>query len=428
MATFRIHESNIDRLHKKMTRISNKCAKYGCDFHYEEIGEEFVEYENADHTKEIRRFIIVEAEGTAKVNGWQFAATIDHTDNGNIVRKMLDTVEIPERYYYCEPTCEHCNSKRHRKDTYIVYNADTEEFKQVGSSCLCDFTGGFDAEVAAAYIAMFDELIQCEAPGQGWGGCFYYELEELLKYAYYSVKYLGYNSSNCPRWVKSTRETSCNDYLYDNHRSRLFKADIEDVEKFRDKFNPNYNSDEAKTYIAEMLEYFRTNEESSDYMHNLKVLAHTKYIKSKETGYAVSMVATYNRHIDKVIEKIQRAAQRESEKVSEYVGKVGDRLTIMNPKSVEAITSWTTQYGVTTRFKIVDQNNNVFMWDSSTGIYDKPINSIKGTVKKQETFREVKQTWLTRCRIDYVEDMKESTEIDNFVEKAVEEFLNYCEA
>lgn len=428
MATFRIHESNIDRLHKKMTRISNKCAKYGCDFHYEEVGEEFVEYPVDEDTVELRRFIIVEAEGTAKVNGWQFAATIDHTEQGNIVRKMLDTVEIPERYYYCEPTCEHCNSKRHRKDTYIVYNEEKNEFKQVGSSCLCDFTGGFDAEVAAAYIAMFDELIQCEAPGQGWGGCFYYELEELLKYAYYSVKYLGYNSSNCPRWMKSTRETSCNDYLYDNSRHRLFKSEIEEVEKFRDKYHPDYNSDETKSYIAEMLDYFRNTEESSDYMHNLKVLANTRYIKSKETGYVVSMVATYNKYLGKIEERKQREAQHESEKASEYVGKVGDRLTITNPKSVEAITSWTTQYGVTTRFKIIDQNNNVFMWDSSTGIYDKPINFIKGTVKKQEEFRDVKQTWLTRCKIDYVEYKEESAESDNSAEKSIEEFLNYCEA
>ena len=95
MSTFRIHESNIDRLTKKLTRIRNKCHKYGCDFHYEEVGEEFVEYDCHDKIagtnvylnddkKEIRRFIIVEAEGTAKVNGWQFAATIDHTESGKI--------------------------------------------------------------------------------------------------------------------------------------------------------------------------------------------------------------------------------------------------------------------------------------------------------------------------------------------------------
>ena len=45
MAQYRIYEENIDRLEKKINRISNKCAKYGCAFHYERIGEEFEEFE-----------------------------------------------------------------------------------------------------------------------------------------------------------------------------------------------------------------------------------------------------------------------------------------------------------------------------------------------------------------------------------------------
>lgn len=38
---YAIYEGNIDRLEKKLKRISNKCKAYGCDFHYEQTGEEF---------------------------------------------------------------------------------------------------------------------------------------------------------------------------------------------------------------------------------------------------------------------------------------------------------------------------------------------------------------------------------------------------
>ena len=450
MATFRIHESNLERLQKKMTRISNKCAKYGCGFRYEEIGEEFREIEDNDGNTIVQKWILVDAEGTAVVNGWQFAATIDHTENGNIVRKMLDTVEIPERYYYCEPTCEHCKSKRHRKDTYIVYNEETKEFKQVGSSCLCDFTGGYSAELAASYIAMFDELIQGEAPGAGCNFEFYYNLEELLRYAYYSVKYLGYVSTSAYETsygsVRTTREDACCAYLYDNSPSRLWKRAREIVEGFRDKYHPNYTSEEATAYVAEALEYFRTNSESSDYMHNLKVLANTQYIKSKEAGYAVSMVATYNKHIGRIAEKKIRDEQNQKEAASSgFVGEVGKRIIISNIETIQAITSWGVSYGYnqyseTIRYKITDKLGNVYMWDSSTGIHldaqldgtYREVVSITGTIKKHDEFRGVKQTWLTRCKVAYSDPINEKEfhkkHDGSDVYTVVEEFLNYCNA
>lgn len=441
MAQFAIYEENLERLEKKMNRIRTKCAKYGCGFYYEKVGEEFRESKNEDGEKEIRKYIIVEAEGTAKVNGWQFAATIDHTEQGNIVRKMLDTVEIPERYYYCEPTCEHCNSKRHRKDTYIVYNEEKNEFKQVGSSCLCDFTGGFDAEVAASYIAMFDELIKGEAPVGGCDYTYYFNLKDLLSYAYYSVKHLGYVSTSATYYgpVRTTREDACDAYLYDNSPSRLLKRDKEIVEEFRDKYHPDYTSEEVTSYVAEALEYFRTNEETGDYMHNLKVLANTEYVKSKEAGYAVSMVITYNKHIGKIAEKKAREDKNAAEAArSGFVGEVGQRIVIDNIDTIEAITSWSTQYGLTTRYKISDASGNIYMWDSSTGIFldqhldgtFRDVVSITGTVKKHDEFRMVKQTWLTRCRIQYSDPIvrKNLDSADNdSVEKSVEDFLNYCD-
>lgn len=32
--TYKIFEGNLERLEKKLTRIANKCKKYGCDFRY----------------------------------------------------------------------------------------------------------------------------------------------------------------------------------------------------------------------------------------------------------------------------------------------------------------------------------------------------------------------------------------------------------
>ena len=39
--TYSILEANMERLEKKLTRIQNKCKKFGCSFTYEKVGEEF---------------------------------------------------------------------------------------------------------------------------------------------------------------------------------------------------------------------------------------------------------------------------------------------------------------------------------------------------------------------------------------------------
>lgn len=145
MQTYAIHEDNMPRLMKKMTRIQNKCKKYGCDFHFAEVGEEYRELKTEDGEKYTARFVLVEAEGKAVVNEWKFVASIQNTEKGNIINKATDEVEVPERYYTGAPVCEHCGNKRVR-NTFLVLNEETGEFKQVGRSCLCDYTHGMSAE------------------------------------------------------------------------------------------------------------------------------------------------------------------------------------------------------------------------------------------------------------------------------------------
>ena len=84
---YKIYEGNMERLEKKLKSIANKCTKYGNDFQYKRIGDEFIEREDENGNKYIVKYVIVEAEGTAIINNWQFVASIQHTDNGNIIKK-----------------------------------------------------------------------------------------------------------------------------------------------------------------------------------------------------------------------------------------------------------------------------------------------------------------------------------------------------
>ena len=161
MKTYAILEGNMERLAKKITRIQNKCRKYGCDFHFAEVGEEYRTMKDDLGQEYTVRYVLVEAEGVAEINGWKFIASVEHTPKGNIIRQACG-IEVPERYYTGEPVCEHCHSNRIRKDTFIVMNEETGEFKQVGRSCLADYTHGMSAEGVAQYVSAFDEIIAGE--------------------------------------------------------------------------------------------------------------------------------------------------------------------------------------------------------------------------------------------------------------------------
>jgi hypothetical protein len=132
MKQFAIYEGNMARLVKKINRIRNKCEKYGCDFHFAETGEEFRTITLEGSEKVVARFVLVEAEGVAVVNGWKFIASVEHSEKGNIIHKACD-IEVPERYYTSDPICEHCNSNRYRKDTFLVMNEETGELSRSAS-------------------------------------------------------------------------------------------------------------------------------------------------------------------------------------------------------------------------------------------------------------------------------------------------------
>lgn len=398
MRTYYIHESNLERLQKKINRIRTKCEKYGCDFHYAEIGEEFRVMNEGEENEHVERFVLVEAEGTAKVNGWRFAATIERTEHGNLINSVID-VEIPQRYFDCELECEHCHSRRHRANTYLIYNEETNEFKQVGSTCLCDFTGGLSAESAAAYIELFESMMEFEAPLPGAHMKEYFYVEDMLLYAVQFVKEIGYASSYETSYG-STKERVLQAYEYDHGHPTKYVREF--VEEYRAKYHPVYDSKENKDRVADIIFYFTNMDPDSSYLNNCHIIAQSTYVGYSSIGYLVSMVPTYMKAMELEMKKAEQKAQLEKEiKDSNFVGSVGDRLTIKGG-SIDAITSWENMYGVTIRYKITDESGNVYMWDSSTGIcIDREVDTITGTVKKHDEFRGVKQTWLTRCRVNY---------------------------
>lgn len=384
---FAIYEENIERIRKKMTKIRNKCAKYGCEFHYEEVGEEFREVEK-NGEKAILRYIIIEAEGEAIVNGWRFVASVEHTENGNIIKSCCG-IEVPERYYTSKPVCEHCHSNRYRKDTYIVMNEETGEFKQVGKSCLRDFTNGMSAEAVAMYAAAFDELIEGEANCGSGSWTAYLNTEEFAKYAAEAVLRFGYKKRE--DFVYSTAQRALDYYNTDRGFLRGRWADKAREEMEQVGFDAE--SEEAVDLAQKALEWVKGQEETSNYMHNLRTVSTLEYVQDRNAGILASLIQAYRRWR---AQEDAREAARKAAEASVWVGNIGDKITI-EVSEVTAVTGWETQWGYTRLYKIVDEAGNVYTWKTATTVKT-DTKKLTGTVKNHTEFRGVKQTEITRCK------------------------------
>lgn len=396
MQTYKIHESNLERLVKKLTRIQNKCRKYGCDFHFAEVGEEFETVKDENGNEFLTRFVLVEAEGVAIVNGWRFVASLEHTEKGNLINRACD-IEVPERYYTCPPDCEHCHVIRGRKSSFIVMNTETGEFKQVGRNCLCDYTHGMSADGVAQYVSAHDSLIEGETPEGGWSGASrFVDTREWLCYVAETVRHFGYVKHDPESTERSTR-TRAGEYYGIDHGAykSWYAADLRrQLEREMDAVGFSADSKEAHDTVEAALAWLDEQTESSNYMHNLKTACALECIDYKHFGITASLIPVYRREMER---EEKRKAERQQGAASSWVGEVGKRVEV-KVAGIVCVTGWETQWGYTKVYKITGEDGNIYTWKTSNWVDEDEVKSIKGTVKAHNDFRGTKQTELTRCK------------------------------
>ena len=427
---YSIPECNIENLEKKIVRIRNKCAKYGCEFKYERVGEHFEqktfyesdnggvgEFDRGDRTvrewKEIVKYIDVECEGVAKINGWKFAASLEYTDKGNLI-DAVPGIEIPKKFYDCEPWCEHCKTRRDRKKSYVVLNEETGEFKQVGRGCLADFTGGLSAEWAAQVESFFKEFEEAREYVGGSGRTFI-NVREFMVYCAEAVRTFGYVKNDGIGVSTVDRALSC--YLVDcGRRYAKYQFDIYNESVGRG-FDPKRQ--ESIDLADVVVKWAVENCNDSNYFHNLRIVCSEEYCDRGRIGLLASAFPSHNRELEIEAEKRERELKAKLEaKKSKHVGEVGKRVSFV-PVDVVCVTSWETMYGMTSIYKMEDEDGNVFVWKTGSflgeyqdGKKTMVVGKVTGTVKEHKEYRGVKQTELTRCRVEYVEKKVAPPKVD----------------
>lgn len=391
---YTIFEGNLDRLEKKLARIEKKCKKYGADFHYEVVGEEYRKVETEDGVS-ITRFVIVDVEGFAKINDWEFVGTVDHRDNENVIRNIID-VAIPERYRTSDCYCEHCSTKRRRKNTFLIHNTQTGEFKQVGRSCLRDYTGGYDAELAASYISLHDSLIEAEnhESSSPYFGFFneYHDLIKILKMSKAIITKLGFVSSSAEFGTPSKASLFDLDSLLSRGPSMRTRYLIDEG------VTDYYESSNDGEYIKNLRNYYMESEENSNYMRNLKTIFSSDWCKNEDFGYIVSAVYVYDRKIE---------SEKKKAKLSNYIGEIKDKIEV-KIVSCACVSYYKTDFGYSYLFKFIDEDGNCLMWSTGKSFDTDMVIKLKGTVKDHKEYNGTKQTWVTRCKITERTDEEEA--------------------
>ncbi len=323
--------------------------------------------------------------------GWRFLGVIQHTTEGNVFR-TIPGEKIPEEFRYVSPKCEHCNTVRLRKDTYILKDINGEfNYRMIGSSCLQDFLGHDPAatihyfEYLASIVQMI-ESVEGESKssyrGTGLRDDYVINLPVYLRHVAAIIRSYG--------WVSKSK--AFNDPLLEP------TADLASYNMFPPavRNRPLAIVEDQDTELAnKALEWARTvlkdKEDANDYEMNLRVAVSNEAIDHRLTGIAASLIMKYNIEMNK-----QETAKTST---SMYLGSVDD--LVQTEIKVVRASGYESIYGYGTCYNMEDSHGNIMVWFTSGNavLHLGDLVTIKGRIKALEEYQGVKQTIVTRCRI-----------------------------
>ena len=385
MTTY-IPEENLPRLQERIAQLSKRAEKLGVEPPILTIGT----HTDRDHPHIeglVMRVFEVEIEGQAPViNGWHFVARIEHLPDGNVLYTAPDETQ-PTWARTVEPKCDHCQLARDRKDTFLVRRDGATEVRQVGSSCLKDFTGHADPHALAEMAEMIGALDafanECEGydPDAEPGGESLVGLEKYLTYVSLAVDTHG--------WVSRSNAFGPDLPTADAAISAMFS-------KKRDRPTPEQkHRDEAAAAIEWALGHFDPSDHDlNDYEWNVAQVVKLDAIRYKHIGIAASVIPAYRRELE------QRLALEHS---AGYVGEPKQRIQF-DSLTVESVRTIESYYGASYLHTMHDPDGHVLVWFASN-FQAKPGDVLtgKGTIKEHSEFRHVQQTVLTRCKFEVSE-------------------------
>ncbi len=407
--TFRVREHDVETLRTKVAKINRRANKLGvAPVAVEEVGRTFSKPILDKERSRLARagFWIVEfrAVGEApKLPGWSLVARLEHDPAIGTLVHAVPGRDVPKRFrdgtfVEGKPVCDHCKTRRVRKDTFVVHN-DDEGFKRVGRNCIVDFLGGQSAEDVLRRLSWFADWTSDlgaldfdeESDDREWSNdprFDHFDLEVLLAKVVRVIHAEGW----CSRGeARDADKLATVDWAVTLLTAKNLKLTPEDVERFTVTDQDVADAKAAIDWAAGL-------PGESDFESNISKIARAGITSMRSIGLAGAIPTAHARHLER---EVKRKFEREST-LDEFFGAVGEKinrkLTILAIKTMES------QWGVTTLFNFRDDDGRLFSWFSSIDRIDEKFKvgqdvTAKATIKKHDKFKGVRQTMITRAKL-----------------------------
>lgn len=401
---------NLPRLEKKLRALNRKAGKLGTEPISLEQSEERTTF-NYTYREEEYRGISADFEHvfcvlkgtTPKVEGFDFIATIQHTEAGNILRAIppmaqeargleVDALDLSP-YRDTGPFCEHCNKIRSRKDTYLIYNRETGEMKQIGRTCLRDYTGLNNPEKVADWLEFYWELDRSlGSPGEAP----VIRTDDFLTHCALMVRKHGF-VSRASDPSNATADEALRNYWWMLKEAKTDKSqpmwiDPEDQDRERAEFIRNWAVNDW--------------DESSGFALNVQTALKNDVLGERTEGIAAAAFIAYEKAMAR---QEKRRQKEETQRDLTFVGEVGKReeftLTLRRKIMIEDRYSY--DKDSKPLYVFTDESGNSIKWFASDYAYaeggeilEGGTYTVKATVKcHDEDDRYGKATIISRAKI-----------------------------
>jgi len=390
-----IPTENMESFEKKIARIRRKAERAKVDFSYKRLEPIQKETDLPGVTVEC---VPVMVECKIHYENWIVIAVLEHQPYGNLVHLVEGEwrpgkeLKLPEKYKTAQSYCDHCNTMRARNKTVVLYNTETKEFKQVGTTCLKEYTSGIDADMIAAFEECTKE--PTEFMGFTSHSKWYVDMKNFLSGVVAASSLYGYISKSKAREINENNNKTIVEATCDLTIRLMSSKNVEE------DWKNIYKSDDTNTFVEEALEWIQNMDaDNNSYFENLKVICSNELVELKHIGYAASLIASYQKHL--LAEKKKIEAEKQNE-MYHYYRNVGDKVSLQG--NLACVANYDTQFGTMYVYKMI-QSSCIFVWKTSKylGIDDSGKEvMITGKIKEQSEFRGVRQNILTRCKVEFI--------------------------
>ena len=404
MATYTILNSMSEDICKKIKHIVKKCEKNHIDYTFT-VSEPYTKLVTVSNKTFEVCLVDLTLDVTFKFNGWRSLGMVQRKDG--ITHCYFNDADLIKQYKDTDFHCDHCN-KKVRRNSIVVLEHDNGERKVVGTSCVKEFTSGLDGNLIAEvsdymiFLKMSDSELNCLMQGEDDADLFFeshgvntYDIAVVVSAAKRLIDKYGFEPAGS---INATWKFIMSEYD---------RTKIEDEAKDAVEWINSLSEDEAT---------------KSSYLFNLKQIINAGYCTARHFGFLASLIPSYRKSEYKRLLDEKRC----DAKVSNYVGNIGDKLSV----KVTYLNSYSysTNFGYSYIHLFVDDNGNIFKWTTSQVLlYDLTYEGLNiftnhaldkgavvqltGKIKNHSEYRNQKQTVLTRCKYEVLESKERNQQL-----------------